>query len=161
MFAPVVFLLACASLFAADRLKDLQDHFDHDLHAAAKIKTLDKLELAEFESATKAGQAGDYSTVGFTFEKYRDNVRAAFELLRKEEPDVDRHGGSYRELELDVRRGIREVEETLLAVPDPMRPPLEIVRGDLLSLDDQLIHLLFPRRTKDPQKVPSPPEAKP
>ena len=161
MFASVFFLLVCPSLLAADKLKELQDHFDHDPHAATKIKTLDKLELAEFESATKAGQAGDYSSVGFIFEKYRDNVRAAFELLRKEEPDVDRHGGDYRQLELEVRRGVREVEETLLAAPDPIRPPLQIVREDLLFTDDELIHLLFPRRSKDPVKVPTAPEAKP
>jgi hypothetical protein len=99
--------------------------------------------------------------VGFIFEKYRDNVRTAFELLRKEEPDPDRHGNSYRQLELQVRRGVREVEETLVVVPDPVRPPLQIVRQDLISFDDELIRLLFPRRTKDLQKVPSPPEAKP
>lgn len=160
-FAPVIFLLLCSSLLAADKIKELQNHFDRDPHAATKIKTLDKLGLAEFDSATKAGQAGDYITVGFIFEKYRDNVRAAFELLRKEEPDPDRHATSYRNLELQVRRAVREVEETLVAVPDPVRPPLQIVRQDLISFDDELIHLLFPRRTKDPQKAPSPPEAKP
>lgn len=161
MFAPVIFLLVCSSLFAADKLKDLQDRFDRDPHAATKIRTLDKLSLAQFESATKADQAGDYTTVGFIFEKYRDNVRVAFVLLRKEEPDPDRHGNIYRQLELQVRRGVREVEETLVAVPDPMRPPLQIVRQDLISVDDELIRLLFPRRTKDLQKVPSLPEAKP
>jgi len=160
-FALLIFLLVCSSLLAADRIKELQDHFDRDTHADSKIKTLDKLGLAEFESATKAGQSGDYITLGFIFEKYRDNVRAAFELLRKEEPDPDRHGTSYRHLELQIRRGVREVEEILIAVPDPVRPPLQIVRQDLISFDDDLIHLLFPRRTKDPQKVPAPPEAKP
>ena len=161
MFAPVIFLLVCSSLFAADKLKDLQDRFDRDPHAATKLRTLDKLSQAQFESATKADQAGDYTTVGFIFEKYRDNVRAAFALLRKEEPDPDRHGNSYRQIELQVRRGVREVEETLLAVPDPMRPPLQIVRQDLISVDDELIRLLFPRRSKDLQKAPAPPEAKP
>ncbi len=161
MFAFLVFLLVCSSLFAADKVKDLQDHFDRDPIAASKIKTLDKLSLAQFESAAKAGAAGDYIAVGFIFEKYRDNVRAAFELLRKVEPDTDRRGNSYRELELQVRRGVREVEETLVVIPDPMRPPLQIVRQDLISIDDQLIHLLFPRRTKDPEKVSSSPEAKP
>ena len=113
--APVILLLLCSSLFAADKLKELQDHFDRDPHAATKIKTLDKLSQAQFESATKAGEAGDYTTVGFIFEKYRDNVRAALELLKKQEPDPDRHGTSYRHLELQVRRGVREVEETLIA----------------------------------------------
>jgi hypothetical protein len=60
-----------------------------------------------------------------------------------------------------VRHGIREVEDALLVAPDEMRPPLEIVRKDLIDTDDILIHLLFPRRTKDPVKVPPAAEAKP
>jgi hypothetical protein len=38
---------------------------------------------------------------------------------------------------------------------------LQIVRKDLVDADDALIALLFPRRTKDPTKVPAVPEAKP
>jgi hypothetical protein len=160
-FASIFFLLGCAALLAADKVKELQDHFDRDQRADTRIKTLDKLSLAQFDSASKAGQAGDYLSVGFIFEKYRDNVRSAIQLLKKQQPDADRHANPYRQLELQVRRGIREVEETIVVAPDPVRPPLEIVRQDLISTDDELIRLLFPRRTKDPEKVPSPPEAKP
>ena len=98
--------------------------------------------------------------VGLIFEKYRDNVRAAFELLRKQEPDADRHPGGYRQLELGLHHGFREVEDALLAVPDEIKPPLQIVHKDLLDMDDALINLLFPRRT--PPIIPPPaPEAKP
>lgn len=153
-------LVVCAMAPGADRLKELQDHFDKETHASSKIKALERLGVAEFESAAKAGGLGDYVEVGLTFEKYRDNVRVTIELLRKQDPDVDRHPGGYRQLELQVRRGIREVEETLLVVPPDVRPPLGIVRQDLLNMDNELIRLLFPRRTKDPEKIPSVPEGK-
>jgi len=155
-------LLSCAgSLAVADKLKELQEHFDRANRAGAKIKDLQKLGALEFEAATQASKAGDYIAVGLIFEKYRENVRQAFELLKKQEPDADRHPGAYRRLELEVRHGIREVEDTLLASPEEVRPPLEIVRKDLIDTDDALIHLLFPRRTKDPVKVPPATEAKP
>ena len=155
-------LLSCAAAPAAtDKLKELQEHFDRENHAGAKIKTLQKLGAAEFDAATQASKAGDYVAVGLIFEKYRDNVRQAFELLKKQEPDADRHSGGYRQLELEVRQGIREVEDTLLVAPEEVRPPLEIVRKDLIDTDDALIHLLFPRRTKDPVKVSPAAEAKP
>jgi hypothetical protein len=157
----LVLLVGCSALLAADKVKDLQDHFDRETHASGKIKTLEKLGQAQFEAASKAGNADDFTTVGLTFEKYRDNARSAFELLKKQEPDSDRHSEGYRHLELQVRRGIREVEETLLVVPDEVRPPLRIVRQDLISLDDTLIHELFPRRTKDPQTNGPAPESKP
>jgi len=134
-------LLGSCTIFAADKVKELQDHFDKD---------------AQFESASKAIQANDYSSAGLTFEKYRDNVKAAFELLKKQEPDVDRHPGGYRQLELQVRKGIRQVEEADLVAPQELRPPLELVHRDLLDMDDELIRLLFPRRSKEPEKVPPP-----
>jgi predicted small metal-binding protein len=153
-------VLACGVLSAADKLKELQDHFDKESHASSKVRSLDKLADAQFESATKAIQSNDFSSAGLTFEKYRDNVRAALELLKKQEPDVDRHPGGYRQLELQVRKGIREVEEVQLVAPQELRPPLEIVHKDLIEMDDELIHLLFPRRSRDPEKVP-PAEGKP
>jgi hypothetical protein len=154
-------LVTCTLANGADRVKELQDHFDKENHPSGKVKALEKLSEAQFEAATRAGGLGDYATVGLTFEKYRDNVHITLELLKKQDPDVDRHPGGYRQLELQVRRGIREVEETLLVAPPEMRPPLGIVRKDLVDTDDELIRLLFPRRSKDPAKVPSVPEGKP
>jgi hypothetical protein len=162
LLAGCVFLLgACVVAVAADKLKDLQDHFDKDSHAGSKIKSLDKLGDAQFDAAGKCIQANDYVTAGLTYEKYRDNVRATFELLKKQEPDADRHPNGYRQLELQVRKGIRELQEVQLIAPPDLRPPLSIVLKDLIEMDDELIHLLFPRRTRDPDKMPAPEEQKP
>jgi hypothetical protein len=152
--------LACGPV-VADKVKDLQDHFDKDPHAGSKVKSLEKLADAQFEAAGKAMQANDYSAVDLTFEKYRNNVRITLELLKKQEPDADRPPGGYRQLELQLRKGIRELEETQVVAPMEMRPPLELVHKDLVDMDDELIRLLFPRRTKDPEKVPPAPEEKP
>jgi hypothetical protein len=154
-------LLVGGAALAVDRVEELQKSFDKDTHAATKIRTLDKLSDAQFEVTRKAGAAGDFNTVGFTFEKYRDNVRACFDLLKKQEPDADKHSNDYRRLELQTRRGIREVEDALLTAPPEVHPPMEIVRKDILDMDDELIRLLFPKRTADPVKVPPVPEAKP
>jgi hypothetical protein len=158
--------VVCAILLIArmgvglDKLSELQGHFDKETHAGSKIKALEKLGDAQFDTARKASAAGDFNTVGFTMEKYRDNVRACLELLKKQEPDADRHPGGYRQLELQARKGIREVEDALLTAPPEVRPPLEIVHKDMLDMDDELIRLLFPRRTPDPQRVPIAPEEK-
>jgi hypothetical protein len=159
-FFVLVVLLNCP-LCRADKVSELQAHFDKEAHATSKIRILDKLAEAQFEVASKADTDGDYVTVGLTFEKYRDNIRAAFELLRKQEPDAERHPGGYRQLELQTRKGIREVEQTIIVVAPELRPPLEIVHKDLLATDDQLIQLLFPKHLKEPVKVPAPAEEKP
>jgi len=150
----LLLLLLNGPVSRADKLGDLQAHFDKEPHAASKVRILEKLADAQFEAAGRADTQGDYIAVGLTFEKYRDNVRTAFDLLKKQEPDAERHPGAYRQLELQARKGIREVEQTLVVVSAELRPPLEIVRKDLLTVDDELIQLLFPKRSKQPAKVP-------
>ena len=81
--AGAVFLLfmVCAPLMAVERLQDLQERFDKEMHAGNKVRILDKLGAAQFAVASSAAKAEDYSTVGLTFEKFRDNVRSCFDLL--------------------------------------------------------------------------------
>ena len=161
-FVLCVFLILVVTVAqSADKVMELQDRFDKETQAPTKIKALDKLAEAQFAAAGKAGDLGDYVKAVLTFEKYRDNVLTTLQLLKKQEPDVDRHAAGYRQLELQVRKGIREVEGTLMIAPLETRPPMEIVRKDLLDVDDELIHLLFPGRPKNPGKAPAVPTAKP
>jgi hypothetical protein len=159
--AVFLLLMVCAPLVAGERLQELQERFDKETHAGSKVKILDKLGAAQFAAASNAAKAEDYSTVGLTFEKYRDNVRTCFDLLRKQEPDAEKHSDPYRHLELQARRALREVDEVLNIVPLEVQPPLQIVKEDLLRMDDKLIQLLFPRRTNDVGPPPPPPEKKP
>jgi hypothetical protein len=159
--AAFALLLMASPATGLDRVQELQQHFDKETHAGSKVKALDKLTEAQFEESRKDSAAGDFITTGLILEKYRDNVRACLELLKKQEPDADRHPSGYRQLELQTRRGIREVEDTLLTAPPDMRPPLEIVHNDVLEMDNELIRLLFPRRTPEPEQVPPVQEGKP
>jgi hypothetical protein len=154
-----LFLMLGASLLAVEKLQDLQERFDRETHAGSKVKILEKLGVAQFAAASSAAKAEDYSTVGLTLEKYRDNVRTCFDLLKKQEPDAEKHSEAYRHLELQTRRALREIDEMLSIVPPDVQPPLQIVKQDLINIDDKLIQLLFPRRTAEP--TPPSPEKKP
>ena len=159
--AVFLFFMVCAPLMAVERLQNLQERFDKETHAGNKVKILDKLGAAQFAAASSAAKAEDYSTVGLTFEKFRDNVRSCLDLLTKQEPDAEKHSDAYRHLELQTRRALREVDEMLNLVPLEVQPPLQLVKQDLLSMDDKLIQLLFPRRSKDTGPTPPPPEKMP
>jgi hypothetical protein len=91
-------------------------------------------------------------------EKYRDNVRAASEALEKENPDGEHHPNGYKQLEMHLQKGLRELDEFLLEAPDPYKPPLQLVRKDLLKMDDNLLRKLFP---KHHPKSPAAPTAAP
>lgn len=141
----VIFFL-CAGVFAADKVQELQPRFDRETDAVRKAKIFEKLGDAQFEEARKSGNAGDYSAVGLTMEKYRDNARAAFDALKKNQPDAERHSNGYKQLQFHVHRGLRELEEILVVAPVEYRPPLRLVRQDLGAINDELLRLLFPRR---------------
>ena len=144
---------------SAQSLADLQARFDHEKSSVAKAKLLEKLGDAQFDEARRAEKEGDNTGVDLTLEKYRDNVRAALEALKKQHPDAEKHSNGYRQMEMHLKRGIREVEDSMLAAPAPYKPPLQIVRQELIEMDDEMIRMLFPHRPA-PTKPPAPPPEK-
>jgi hypothetical protein len=146
---------------AAGQLADLQARFDSEPNAVRKAKMLEKLGDSQFDEARRVEKTGDNSAVGLILEKYRDNARAALEALKKQHPNAEKQPNGYRQLEIHVRKGIREAGESLLAAPEPFKPPLEIVRHDLEAMDDELLKLLFPLRPLKEKTAPPPPEKQP
>lgn len=153
-FSAATFL--CLTVAAADKIAELQARFDHESNPVHRAKLLEKLGDAQFDETRRAFKADDMVTVGVVLEKYRDNVRAALEGLRKKHGDAERDPRGYRQLEIHVRRGIREVDEILLMAPEQFQPPLRIVRNDLDAMDTELIHMLFRYRAE-----PAPPPTGP
>jgi hypothetical protein len=145
------------SAAAADRLSDLQARFDHEANSVHKAKLFQKLGDEEFAEARHASQTRDYKTVAEIMEAYRNNARTALNALKKEHPNAEHQLGGYKQLQIHVHRGVREVDESLLVSPDEFKPPLRLVRQDLSSMDDELLVLLFPRRPLDRKAQPPPP----
>lgn len=131
---------------STEDLEHLQDRFDKETDGVRKAKLLEKLGDAQFDKERDAAKAGDYTTVGLVMEKYRDNARAALGALRKTHPDAEKHPNGYKQLESHVGRGLREVKDVILSMPEQYRPPMGIVEKDLLEMDIELLKLLFPRR---------------
>lgn len=154
-----IFLLLSPAV--TESVAELQARFDRETDSVRKAKILVRLGDAQFEKARRAGKEDDNNTVDLTLERYRDNVRAALEALKKQHPDAEKHSNGYRQLEIHLRNGIREVEDSMIAAPAPYKPPLEIVRQDLIAMDEELIKLLFPRRPAERHRPTPPPEKQP
>lgn len=139
----------------SDTLEELQRRFDNETGGVNKAKMLKRLGDAQFDREREAAKASDYEAVVFVMEKYRDNVRAALEAAKKSRADAERHPSGFKQMEMQVESGIREVNDLLAVVPETYRPPLQIVKSDLLAMDKELLRLLFPRR---PGEKPLPPK---
>jgi hypothetical protein len=148
-----IFCVMCSG--AQDKIAELQKHFDQETNPVHRAKLLEKLGDAQFAETRRAFKANDLVTVGIVLEKYRDDAREALEGLKKKHPDAEKQPSGYRQLEIHVRRGIREVDEILLRVPEQYQPPLQIVRGDLDRMEREMIGMLF-RHPGDQPRPPGP-----
>jgi len=160
----LVLLLSFApsrGILPSDTLEELQRRFDNETDGVNKAKLLRKLGDAQFQREREAAKAADYETVDFIMEKYRDNVRAALDAVKKAHPDGERHPAGYKQLEMHIEDGLREVNDLLSTVPEQYRPPLEIVKSDLLALDKETLRFLFPRRPGEKPLPPKPKDATP
>ncbi|HUL16101.1 MAG TPA: hypothetical protein VLV88_08905 [Terriglobales bacterium] len=155
----VVALFLSALVWAAkeEPVAELQARFDAETDAEHKAKLLGKLCRAQIEDERAATKAGDFEKAGLIMEKYRDNIRASFDALKRFHPNAKKHSGGYQRIEFQNQNGLREVEDLQLAMPAVYKPPMEIVRRDLSAMEDQLLLLLFPDR---PAGKPLPPKEK-
>ena len=154
-------LVPARAAVVSETLEELQRRFDNETDGVNKAKMLRKLGDAQFQREREAAKAGDYETVAFIMEKYRDNVRAALDAVKKVHPDGEKHPAGYKQLEMHIEGGLREVDDLLATVPETYRPPLEIVKADLLALDRETLRLLFPRRPGEKPIPPKPQDAPP
>ena len=163
-FQRVLVVLAAISVLsppnraAADKLSELQARFDHETNSVHRAKLFEKLGDEQFVEARHASQSRDYKLVAEIMESYRNNAKAVFDALKKEHPNAERQLSGYKQLQIHIHKGIREVEESLIVSPDEFKPPLNLVRQDLASMDDELLVMLFPRRPGEKKaEGPAPP----
>lgn len=136
---------------------ELQSRFDHETNSVHKAKLFEKLSDEQLAEVRHASQASDYNAVGTIMEKYRDNARAAVAALKKEHPNAEHQINGYKQLQIHIRRAIRDLKETVLLAPDEYKPPLQLVERDLALIDDELLQSLFP----SPPQSASPPDNQP
>ena len=157
---PAILLVAAlictraGSVVVVEDLVQLQERFDHENDAVRRAKLLAKLGDAQFDKERAAAKANDYVTVGLVMEKYRDNVRAALDGLKKAHPEAEKHSSGFKQLEIHVGKGLVEIRDVIIAMPEPLRPPMELVQKDLQDIDVELLRMLFPRRPGEQPAAP-------
>ncbi len=151
VFAAALFVLMLSVVRAQDPLGDLKNQFLRENDPTRKGKALVKLGNAQFDLARRALDTSDYTMAVELFHDYRDEVRTAVSSLRAVTADPERHPGGFKQLQIHVRKSIRELDQIILSLPEGQRSPFDELRKDLLGSEKELIDLLFPRQ---PEKIP-------
>jgi hypothetical protein len=130
----------------AGRPDDLQTRFEHESNSVHKAKLFEKLGDEQLAETRRASRDSDFVTVGMVMEKYRDNARGSLDALKKQHPDAERQLSGYKQLQMHIRKALRDLKEILLLAPPEVKPPLQLVQQDLANMDDELLRMLFPPR---------------
>jgi len=72
----------------------------------------------------KAVRAGDFRRRAHHGKIPRQRPRCP-RSRNKAHPDGERHPNGYKQLEMHIEAGLREVQDLLTAAPEPYQPPLE------------------------------------
>lgn len=142
---------------AQDRIAELAAQFNRESDPVRKARALPKLGDAQFDLARQETDAGHYQQALKLFGEYRDEVKAAEAALKASGVNAERKPAGFKQLQIHLRLGLREIDQTILALPDQERPPFEALRKELVDVEKELIDMLFPRQ---PGKKPLPEKKK-
>ena len=131
---------------AQDRVAELQAQFNRETDPVRKAKILPKLGDAQFDQLRRQTDAGDYVQAVRILGDYRNEVKTAETALKATGVDAERKPAGFKQLEIHLRKSLRELDQTILVLPDDQRPPFQDIRQELASIEKELIDRLFPRQ---------------
>ncbi len=131
---------------AQENVAELQAQFSKENDPVRKAKLLAKLGDAQFRLMRREADASNYAQALRALEDYRNEVHTAEAALKATGVDPERKPGGFKQLQIHVRKSLRELDQTILALPNDQQPPFEAARGDLQHVNKELIDLLFPRQ---------------
>jgi len=131
---------------AADRIGELKAHFSQEANPVRKAKLLAKLGDAQLLEMHRAIEAEDYAQALRILGAYRDEVKTAEAALKSTEVDAERKPAGFKQLEIHLRRCLRELDQTILALPEEQRAAFQNIREELANIQKELFDLLFPRQ---------------
>jgi hypothetical protein len=99
--------------------------------------------------ARTAVNANEYERAEKILVEYRDALKRMHEALRTTVPNPERKHNGFRQLQIHVRKSVRELGQLVAALPLDLRPPFEFLRKEIDKVDQMLIEDLFPRRPAD------------
>ncbi len=103
-------------------------------------------------------RAEQYEAALRTLEEYYELARTAFTGLENSGRNAERQSSGFRQLQIHLRRSLRDLEQTITALPVPQREPFEAVREQLEQMNQRLLEMLFPRRPRPLPDNPPPPQ---
>jgi hypothetical protein len=134
----------------------IQSHFDRASDPVHKSKLMPRLGDAEFREIQSDIAAGNLPQAVAVLEKYRDQARLCQKGLDGTGADAEKNPSGFKELQISVRRSLRQLDDIILALSPDDQKPFEDVHKDLDQLNRHLIQELFPHKPSGGVEPPKP-----
>jgi len=161
-FWVVVFLaaLAAGSMMAQGRTAELRSRFEKETDPVRKAGQVALLADSEFRDMHEKIDAGDLAAAAEIAGRVRDEAQASKEALDAKHRDPEAHPEGYKKLEISVRESVRRLDDIMVSLAKDEQEPFAAARGELETLDREMIHQLFPKRPDAaPAAAPATPDA--
>lgn len=147
-FAAAACLLAAPyRAFAQDGSPDpVRTEFEREADPVKRAKLFTKFGDSLYRVFRNEVQGSNYEQAEKKLLEYRDTAKSLHAALKAAVPDPERKSGGFKQLQIHVRKTIRNIGQTVLNIPVPLRVPFLAIRNDLEGLDKQLLDDLFPRQ---------------
>ncbi len=115
-------------------------------NAVERARAFPRYGEAILKEARTAANNGDYEKAEKILTEYRDTVKQLHEALRGSVPNPEKKPNGFKQLQIHVRKAIRDLEDLVASVPANLQPPFDFLRKEIERLDKALIDDLFPRQ---------------
>jgi len=139
-------LILALTTGAQDKLTKLESRFAEEKDPVRKARAFPNLGLARLSAFREQLRGENYEEGLRILQQYRDEARTAFTGLKQSGIDAEKKSNGFRQLEIHLRRGVRQIGELILTIPYDRREPCEAIRKELDQMDRELINMLFPRQ---------------
>ena len=139
-------LLSPVAALPQNSTGSLRQQLQAEVDPVRKAKLLAKVGEAQLGLLRSEAAAGRYEGALKAIEIYRDDVKATLAALKASGRDAEKKPAGFKQLQIHLRKSIREFNQTILSLPVDMRQFFEPVRDQLQAMDQELIEALFPRQ---------------
>ncbi len=140
------------------KIAERRERFEREIDPVEKARRFPPLGEELMKLLHQQVRAEQYEAALHTLEEYHELARVAFTGLENSGRNAERQSSGFRHLQIHLRRSLRDLEQTISALPVQQREPFEAIRQQLEQMNQRLLEMLFPRRPRPlPQNQPAPP----
>jgi hypothetical protein len=139
-------LSAGAAAMAQNRVDQRAAQFDRESDPVRKARAFPNYGNELLKLLREQLKAESFAPALATLERYRDNAAVAHKALKESGINAERKSNGFRQLQIHLRQGARQIEEAARNAPFQDREQYETIRRQIEQFDRELINMLFPRQ---------------